>query len=168
MLVLAVAAVAGFRIHKGYFPKSAAKQELYTRVEDHAKAFCYRKLPLPTNKRWGNIEPTIKWTHCSSDHYEVWVIVDSTITLTQAEALATELNRSIVGALKYQFKISELQLKDEECLVSVFVASKDFGNGEKYVYGGTLCSFGKGNGIPSWLNASEVRDLFSNSLPIEF
>lgn len=167
VLVLAVAAVAGWRIHKGYFPRSVDQKELNSTASNYVSNYCYFKLPIPMNK-WGRTEAELKWTHCSSDHYEVWVVLDSTIPLEHAETLATELNGYIIRRLKHDFKISELQLKDDKCLVSVFVASKDAGNGERFVYGGTLCSFGGGNGIPRWLNGQEVRSIFSNQVPIDF
>ncbi len=166
MLVLAVAAVAGFRIHKGYFPRSVDQKELCSNINDYVSGYSFFKLPLNKNGLLPNAE--VQWTHCSSSHCEVWVILDTTVTLERAETLASELNGYIIRRLKNDFKISELQLQDEKCLVSVFIVSKDVGTGEKYLYGGTLCSFAKGNGIPSWLNASEVQDLFSNKLPIEF
>lgn len=168
IIVLIIVVAAGWRIHKGYFPKSVDKDRLYSTVDIYAKDFCYRDLPRPSNKREGfYTEPKMKWTHCSPENCEVWVILDGPVTMERAETLANKLTGHIIYSLEHESKISKLQLRDEKCLIRVFVLSKDFSNGERYIYGGTIHSYANSKDN-RWINGYEVKSLFSNSLPVEF
>ena len=155
-----VIAAAGWKMHAS----ASGKETLSAEVSSTANAYIKDRL-FSYNRGMRDVKTKLLWTNCSTRHFEVWVVLDRMIPAVSAVELAIKLNDTIRSTLTFTLDIPEQQLRDDRCLVSVYIVCEEAGM--KYLYGGSLCTYTYEHLIPSWFNSSEVMSMLHNDLPFE-